>query len=82
MSVIHYINTPLTIISEMTLGIVKIKSRRKIKIKRKKSILPKILFKKKVSPEIEKKAKTPKVIPLSSLRRVKNKHRSKRVYWG
>jgi len=80
MSVIHYISTPLTLLPEMTLSIVKIKSRRKIKIKRKKSILPKILFKKKVSPD--KKAKTPKVIPLSCLRRVKGKHRSKRVYWG
>ena len=82
MTVIHYISTPLTLLLEMTLSIVKIKSRRKIKIKRKKSILPKILFKKKVSPETEKKAKTPKVIPLSCLRRVKNKHRYKRVYWG
>jgi len=81
MSVIHYISTPLTLLREMNHQ--KISHRKikiKIKIKRKKSILPKILFKKKVSPE--KKAKTPKVIPLSSLERVKGKYRFRNRYWG
>jgi len=79
MSVIHYISTPLTLLPKMNHQ--KISHRKiKIKIKRKKSILPKILFKKKVSPE--KKAKTPKVIPLSSLERVKGKYRFRNRYWG